>query len=123
MHKRILIADDHSPIRQVLKNLLSAALDIHDYDEAANGREAIEIAEKTKPDLIILDLAMPEMDGIRAAQYLKKSMPQIPIILFTIYDLGQNRAQELGVDAVVLKPEGLDTLSKEVHSLLRTPHR
>jgi CheY-like chemotaxis protein len=58
------------------------------------------------------------MDGITAAQHLKKSMPEIPIILFTMYGLSPERAQELGADAVVSKPEGLDKLSKEVHLLL-----
>ena len=70
--------------------------------------EAIEIAENSKPDLIILDVVMPEMDGITAAQHLKKSLPEIPIILFTMHGLSQAERKELGVDAVMAKPEGLD---------------
>jgi len=57
------------------------------------------------------------MDGITAAQKLKKSMPQVPIILFTIYDVGPDRARQLGVDAVISKA-GAGTLSREVRSLL-----
>jgi CheY-like chemotaxis protein len=57
------------------------------------------------------------MDGITAAQKLKKSMPQVPIILFTIYDVGPDQARQLGVDAVVSKA-GVAALSKEVRSLL-----
>ena len=53
-----------------------------------------------------------------AAKHLKQSMPEIPIILFTMYDLGQDRARDFGVDAVVSKPEGLGQLSHEVESLL-----
>src|SRR5262245_3557263 len=73
MQKHILIADDDSIIRQVVKDGLTAALDI-DCQKAANGREAIERAEQTKPDLIILDVAKPELDGITAAKRLKQSM-------------------------------------------------
>jgi len=116
MQKQILIADDHRAIRQAVKLILSSTLDINDYFEAANGREAVEVAMQTKPDLIILDIAMPCMDGITAAQRLKESMPEVPIILFTMYDLGADRAKQLGVDAVVSKAGG--RLSKEVHSLL-----
>jgi len=118
MHKHILIADDHTAIRQAVKLVLSTTLNINDYHEAANGREAVEIAERTKPDLIILDVGMPQMDGITAAEHLKQSMPQVPIILFTMYDLGPDHAKQLGVDSVVSKPNGLDKLSKEVRSLL-----
>jgi len=118
MQKHILIADDHTAIRLAVKQVLSAKLNINDYQEAANGLEAVEVAEQTKPDLIILDIAMPKMDGITAAQHLKKSMPEVPIILFTMYDLGPQRAKQLGVDAVVAKPEGLHKLSEEAYLLL-----
>src|SRR5262245_55887961 len=98
MQKHILIADDHTGIRQAVKLVLSSTLDINHYHEATNGREAVEIANQTKPDLIILDIGMPQMDGITAAQHLKKSMPEVPIILFTIDDVGPDRAKQLGVD-------------------------
>lgn len=118
MEKHILIADDNTIIREVVKDVLSATLDINDCQEAANGREAIERAEQSRPDLIILDFAMPVMDGVTAAKRLKQSMPGTPIILFTMYDLGPDRAKDFGVDAVVSKPEGLAKLSNEVHALL-----
>lgn len=118
MQKHILIADDNTLIRKVVKDVLTTTLDIDDCQEAANGREAIERAEQSKPDLIILDIAMPVMDGITAAKHLKESMPETPIILFTMYDLGRDRAKELGVDVVVAKPDGLEKLAHEVESLL-----
>ena len=118
MQKHILIADDNTIARDIVKTALAATLDINDCQEATNGREAIERAEKTRPDLIILDVGMPEMDGITAAHRLKESMPEIPIILLSIYDLGRDSAKNFGVDAVVSKPEGLSKLSNEVQSLL-----
>lgn len=118
MQKHILIADDNTIIRKVVIDALSASLDIDECQEASNGCEAIERAEQSRPDLIILDIAMPVMDGITAAKHLKRSLPETPIILFTMYDLGQNRARELGVDAIVPKPEGLGKLTHQVESLL-----
>ena len=118
MQKHILIADDNTIVRDMVRAALTAILDINDYQEAANGREAITRAEQTRPDLIILDVHMPELDGIAAAHHLKQSMPETPIILFTMYELGQDSAKRFGVDAVVSKEEGLSKLSNEVQSLL-----
>jgi CheY-like chemotaxis protein len=118
MQKHILIADDSALIREMVKTALTATLDINDYQEARNGHEAIERAEQAKPDLIILDVEMPEIDGITAAHRLKESMPKTPIILFTIHDLGQVTAKNLGVDALVSISEGLGKLSDEVQLLL-----
>jgi len=95
MQKHILIADDNTIVREIVKTALTATLDINDCQEAANGREAIERAERTRPDLIILDINMPEMDGITAAHRLKESMPEVPIILLTIYELGQDGGRTL----------------------------
>jgi CheY-like chemotaxis protein len=118
MQKHILIADDNMIVRDIVKTALAAVLDIDDCQEAANGREAIERAEQARPDLIILDVGMPEMDGVTAAHRLKESMPEIPIILLTVYVAGQDTARKFGVDAVVSKQEGWGKLSNEVESLL-----
>ncbi|MGH9582304.1 MAG: response regulator, partial [Bryobacteraceae bacterium] len=61
---RILLADDHTIVRQGLKLILSAHSDLEVSVEAANGREAVELAEKLKPDVVLMDVAMPEMGGI-----------------------------------------------------------
>ena len=118
MEKRVLIADDHRPIRHVVKQTLVATLGIAECEEATNGREAVERAERSKPDLIILDFNMPEMDGVTAAKHLKSSMPHTPIILFTMYELSKGNAQNLGVDAIVSKTEGLASLTHQVELLL-----
>ena len=81
-----------------------------DYDlcaQAENGRQAIELALKCKPDLIILDLSMPVMNGLDAARELKKLMPQVPIILFTQHaDLGTHSdLLNTDVDRIVAKSE------------------
>ena len=118
MEKRIRIADHYGPMRHVIKETLLATLPTISFEEAANGREALERAEQSKPDLIILDIQMPEIDGIAAAKHLKESMPETPIILLTMWDVGRNRAREFGVDAIVAKEDGLDKLTRAAESLL-----
>ena len=112
MAKCILIADDNPAVRQIVRNFLSKRLNGHYFREAASGREAIELALKSKPDLVILDISMPDMDGVMVAKHLKQSMPETPIILFTIYKFDDGAAK-LGVDAVVSKLH-LRRLAEEV---------
>ena len=121
MERRVLIADDNTILREVLKESLQTVAGVRSCSEAANGREAVERALESKPDLIILDLLMPEMNGVEAARLLKASMPEVPIVLFTMCHAG-SWMEELGVDAVVSKPEGLARLTECVDRLLsRTP--
>ena len=92
--------------------------------EAADGVEAIEQAKKLKPDLIVLDLVMPRMNGAEAASILSQTMPGVPIVLLTLYQnvLGSALASAVGIRAVLDKTEGLDKLVACVRSLLRSAH-
>jgi DNA-binding NarL/FixJ family response regulator len=83
--KQILIADDSDTVRRILKMFLETRKDLMVCGEAANGFEAVEKAKILRPDLVLLDLAMPEMNGAEAASVLKKSMPDVPIIVFTMF--------------------------------------
>lgn len=80
--------------------------------EAADGVEGVEKAKALKPDLIVLDLAMPRMNGIEAASILSHTMPSIPIIMFTLYEefLGSSLISATGIKAVLSKTAGLDKL-------------
>jgi DNA-binding NarL/FixJ family response regulator len=88
--------------------------------EAANGTEAIEKAKLLRPDLIVLDLAMPEMNGAEAASILKKMMPNVPIIIFSMYseNIGRSLTSAIGVDRVISKPDGMISLMEAVDALL-----
>jgi CheY-like chemotaxis protein len=81
--RTILIADDNPSIRKFLCRLFEEEKDYNICAEAENGQKAIELALQCKPDLIILDLSMPVMNGLDAARKLKEIMPDVPIILFT----------------------------------------
>lgn len=82
---RILIADDHHVVRRGLAFFLKTQRDIEIIGEAGNGREAIELARALRPDLILMDLVMPEMDGIQATKIIKGEMPEMKIMMLTSF--------------------------------------
>ena len=122
MSRTILIVDDSDIVRRVLREFLVRHTAVDAFKEAADGRAAIVMTQASKPDLIILDLSMPGMNGFKAAAELKRIAPEVPILLFTMHD---TRAEEVGVDAVVSKVDGLGPLAEQVTALLarrdRTP--
>jgi DNA-binding NarL/FixJ family response regulator len=117
--KQVLIADDSKTVRRILKLFLQSQRNINVCGEAANGFEAVEQAKKLQPDLILLDLAMPEMNGAEAASVLKKMMPRVHIIVFTMYseNIGRSLTSAIGVDMVLSKPDGMMALMQAVHTL------
>src|SRR5467141_2144446 len=120
LRNRILVIDDGDSVRNIIGVFLEHA-GFAVCGEAADGIEGIEQAKKLKPDLIVLDLAMPRMDGMEAALILHKTMPDTPVVLLTLYQnvLGPSLASELGVKAVMDKTDGMGKLVKCVHSLLK----
>ena len=120
LRSRILVIDDGDSVRDVIGLFLEHA-GFEVCGEAADGVEAIEQARKLKPDLIVLDLVMPRMNGAEAASILSQTMPDVPIVLLTLYQnmLGSALASAVGVKAVLDKTEGLDKLVACVRSLLK----
>jgi CheY-like chemotaxis protein len=117
--RTVLVVDDNPAIRKIVaRTFLSDGFGV--CGEASNGRDAIELAKKLLPDLIILDLDMPVMNGLQAAPELRKIVPQTPIILFTMYGNGflQSQTLPLGIDFVLSKTENLDTVLKKAHQLI-----
>jgi len=122
MSKTILIVDDNELLRTTLSVLLTGHLEDVAFVEAANGAEAIEKARANPPDLVILDLAMPVMNGLIAAPSLKKLAPKAPILLFTLYAAEVRDPSQFGVDVVVPKAEGAGTFLNAVRELLASPY-
>jgi DNA-binding NarL/FixJ family response regulator len=83
--KRVLIVDDHVAIRRAVTRVVESQPNVEVCGEAENGRVAIEQAQKLKPDLIVLDLSMPVMNGLEAARILRAMMPAIPILMYTSF--------------------------------------
>lgn len=101
----ILIADDKVHIRRVLRRLIEEHQDWDVCAEAEDGIQAVKQAKQVKPDLIILDLAMPELNGFEAASEISKTLPEIPILMFTLYTspLVEKEAEKVGVRQVISK--------------------
>jgi CheY-like chemotaxis protein len=117
--KTVLVVDDNSAIR---KKLAAAFLSdgFKTCAEAKDGREAIELAQRIKPDVITLDLSMPRMNGLQAASELRRVLPNIPIILFTLYGetLATAEVAKTGISLVLSKTEPLSTLIEKAHELM-----
>ena len=115
----VLIADDHPLIREGLSKILSLDEEIKIIGEAKDGREAVKMTMKTHPDVVLMDINMPHMNGIEASRVIKNELPQIGIIALTIHD-DQEYVDEMiesGVSGFLLKdvePEILVRSVKEV---------
>jgi two-component system response regulator AlgR len=103
----VLVADDDGLVRKLLSNLFKDEAGYELCAAAKNGEEAIALAKLHQPDLIILDFSMPVMNGVEAARELKKIMPNVPIILFTLFSPAATELAlgEFSVDRIVPKAE------------------
>ena len=121
MHKRVLVADDSATVRGVIRSFLKDEKDIEVCGEAVDGLDAVQKAQSLKPDLLLLDLAMPEMNGAEVASIVKLKMPRIRIILFTMYseNVGQSLTSAVGVDLVLSKPDGVMRMVESIKTPLR----
>lgn len=117
--KRVLVADDNGFVRKVLRSYLAGTKGLS-VCEASDGVEAIERAKELRPDLIVLDLIMPKLNGAQAASIIKHEMPEVPIILLTIEGSAANTlTTAIGIDIVLDKCEGIQTLMRHVENALQ----
>ena len=118
MAKRVLLVDDSRVVRIAMGNAFkSAGFEV--CGEAEDGAKGVEQAQKLRPDLIILDLSMPVMDGLQAGRVLRDTMPEVPIIIFTLYATNQlkEEASALGM-SVVSKQSETDDLINTAYALV-----
>src|SRR4029077_12259398 len=112
MTKTVLVVDDSVPVRRTIRNLFNATDGFEVCGEASDGREGIEKAEELHPDLIIMNLSMPGMNGIDAARILHRILPSVPLILFSGHSavFREEEAHSVGIPAEVSKDESIGTL-------------
>lgn len=115
----VLIVDDNSFVRYALRSFLRSNTTVQNCREAADGLEAVEIAKQQKPDLILMDLSMPRMNGIDAAAAIKAALPEARIVVFTLHsEAVAGMAKTVGVDLVVSKAGGSAALLQGLRNLL-----
>jgi DNA-binding NarL/FixJ family response regulator len=105
---RILLADDHDVVRAGLRVMLETCIQWHVCAEASDGKSAVRLAAAVKPDVVVLDLELGDMQGLTAISLIRKNRPEIEIVVFTMHDDDQliRDVLALGVAAYVLKSEG-----------------
>jgi DNA-binding NarL/FixJ family response regulator len=116
---KLLIVDDLEHVRQGLRTILELAGDLKVVGEASNGLEAIQRVEQLRPDAVLMDLVMPQMDGLEAAQRIKAQYPDVGVVLISIHDDEERRAQAktVGVDAFLAKGTDTDTLIQTIQEV------
>ena len=117
----IMIADDHSMVREGLKQLLELDGDITVIAEANNGKQCIELLDEKITDVLLLDINMPNMNGLQVLRYVRESKKKVKVLILTIHNEVEYlvRAVETGVDGYVLKDSDSSLLKKAIFSVYR----
>ena len=120
MAKMVLVVDDNAVVRQALCRVFTSEEDFEVCGDAVNGQDAIEKAQVLYPDLIVMDLSMPVLNGIDAARTLKTLMPTVPVIIFSDYSdvFPEDEARSAGISALASKSEHVSVLIAKARALL-----
>ena len=118
--KSVLIVDDSAYVREALCELFKREEDFEVCGEAENGKDGIKKPQELHPDLIVLDLLMPVMNGLGAARVLKRLMPAVPLIMYSAFGdkFAEHQAQLIGISEVVSKSEHASVLIHKARGLL-----
>jgi DNA-binding NarL/FixJ family response regulator len=122
---KILVADDSLAVRTVVKNVLRDRQEFEVCGEAIDGLETLQKAEQLAPDVVLLDLAMPKINGIEAASILRTRFPKLCIIVFTFHgdSIGDLLKSALGADVILPKPEGISTVVEAIETVVASRNR
>jgi DNA-binding NarL/FixJ family response regulator len=107
---RVLIVDDQPRARKSLKALLSTWPRVSEMHEASNGREALQLVQELQPDVVLMDVRMPELDGLRTTVQIKARWPEIKVVVLSMYLEYQDEALAAGADAFVAKGDAPEAL-------------
>jgi len=112
----VLIVDDSPQVRQELRTLLPLVGDIEIVGEAADGQEAIRLAQALQPEVVLMDLEMPVLDGYEATRQIKASSPSCRVVALTVhgYEAARQKASQSGVDVFLVKGGSVETLVQAI---------
>ena len=118
---RILVADDQQYIRQGIRALIEASPGLEVCGEAENGEQAVQMTLEMKPDLVVLDITMPVMNGLDAAKAIRSCSPDTPILLVSIHNIETmiEDAKRIGVQGYVAKAQASELLVDAIQSIMR----
>ena len=121
---RILLADDDQSVRSAVRRILEAQRDFQVIAEAETGRQVLDISTALQPDVVILDINMPELDGLETARELQKDVPKTRIVFLSMYADRRfvQRAANLGVSGYVLKDRALSQLAEATRIVIQGGH-
>ena len=105
MAATILIVDDHAQFRALMREIVAAAADLHVVGEAADGAEAMRLAQALRPDILLLDLSMPRVNGLEVLRWIKAERPATKVMIVTVHaeEAYRQAAEASGADAFLLK--------------------
>ena len=120
LHARVLLVDDHSLLRTGVANIINQEIDLEVVAEAADCRDAVEAFRVNRPDLTLMDLRMPAMEGVEAVRRIREIDPQARVIVLTTYDADEDiaRALQAGAKAYILKDIAADALIACIRDVL-----
>lgn len=115
----VLLADDHTVVREGFRSLLKAEKDIEVIAEARSGREAVELAKKLRPDVVVMDIAMPLMNGFEATRQISKEVPSAKVLVLSAYSDDEYVEQviALGASGYLIKQSSTEVLSKAIREV------
>jgi DNA-binding NarL/FixJ family response regulator len=118
-HITVLLAEDHTVVREGLRTLLEAEGDIQVVGEAATGREAVELARKLRPAVVVMDIAMPVLNGLEATRQIRKTLPDAKVLILSAHsdDAYVEQVMALGAAGYLLKQTSAHVLSKAVREV------
>ena len=118
---RVLVVDDHAVLRQALRHLLESSPGVEVVGDASNGRDAVELAERLKPDVVLMDSVMPGLNGIEATRQIRKRMPKVKVLMLTGYmeDEQISNALQAGASGYVVKKSEIDELLLGIQAVFR----
>ncbi len=118
---RLLIVDDHELMREATRLMLEGVPGLEVVGEAVNGRHALELCRQLRPDLVLMDVRMPEMDGLTATRTIKEELPAISVLLLTVYESDDysREGARAGAAGYVLKDASRQQLLEAVRKALR----